>query len=100
MTRSTMRRIAVMKGEPAPQFEGGKMKLSAIHLIYENVLGNTVDQDILLREKTKWLFIALGENGYKKISLSGDDVNDAYLLRILENAVVRTMDETNRMVKR
>lgn len=75
------------------------MKVSAIHLIYENVLGNVVDQDILPRKDTKWLFIALGRDGYKKISLSGDDVNDAYLLRILENAVVQVMNKKNRMVK-
>jgi hypothetical protein len=73
------------------------MKIAGIHLIYENVLGDVVYREILPREKTKWLFIAIGENGYKKISLSGDDMNDAYLLRILENAVVQTMNKTNRM---
>ena len=50
------------------------------------------------REFAQWLFIAdEGGSAGKIISLSGSDTSDAYLLRILENAVVQTMNETNRM---
>ncbi len=47
---------------------------------------------------TKWLLVVTGDN-FNQISLSGDDINNAYLLRILENAVVQEMNEYNRYNK-
>ena len=48
------------------------------------------------RDSTKWLLIATDLIGFNQISLSGDPINDSYLLRILENAVVQTMNKENR----
>ena len=67
-------------------------KIVKMHLFYENESG----YEVVERKDTKWLFIAAGVEGYRKVSLSGDDKNDAYLLRVLENFVVQTMNEVNK----
>lgn len=48
------------------------------------------------KESSKWLFIVASDDGFKQICLSGDDKSDAYLLRVLENAVVLTMNTVNK----
>jgi hypothetical protein len=48
------------------------------------------------KERAKWLLIVTDVTGWKQISLSGDDVNNAYLLKILENAVVQEMNDYNK----
>jgi hypothetical protein len=47
------------------------------------------------RENSKWLLSVMNPED-NVLSLSGDDINNAYLLRVLENAVVQTMNETHR----
>jgi hypothetical protein len=72
-----------------------KGKIVKMHLFYENTSG----WEVVEKKDTKWLFIGMSDNGWKKVSLSGNDKDDAYLLRILENAVVQTISETNRIDK-
>ena len=69
-----------------------KGKIVKMHLFYENEVGF----EVVEKKDTKCLFIGVSENGWKKVSLSGNDKDDAYLLRILENFVVQTMNETNK----
>jgi len=65
-------------------------KITGIVLTYDNGEAKSI-----ARKDTKWLFIALSEDGWKQLSLSGNAPDDAFLLRILENAVVHTMNQTN-----
>ncbi len=72
-----------------------KGKIVKMHLFYEDEVG----YEVVERKDTKWLFIGTSDNGWKKVSLSGNDKDDAYLLRILENFIVQTMNETNKAGK-
>ena len=71
-----------------------KGKIVKMHLFYADEVG----YEVVERKDTKWLFVAASEGPvqWKKVSLSGNDKDDAYLLRILENFIVQTMNETNR----
>jgi hypothetical protein len=53
-------------------------------------------EETMTREDSKWLFICVkNDKSSHDISLSGDDVNDSYLLRILENTIIKTMNQRN-----
>lgn len=51
------------------------------------------------RATTKWLLIAKSKTD-NVMSLSGDDMNDSYLLRLLENAVIQTIDKNNKYLEK
>jgi len=74
------------------------MKIKSMDLHFEDGHSETVCKD-----DTKWLLICFKSGSYKdspsmrQISLSGDSINDAYLLRILENAVVTVMNRENKI---
>ena len=74
------------------------MKIKSMDLHFEDGHSETVYKD-----DTKWLLICFKSGSSKdsqimrQISLSGDSINDAYLLRILENAVVTVMNRENKI---
>ena len=64
-------------------------------VVHIRVVRENGDIQEFKKASSKWLFIATdAENNV--ISLSGNDEKNAYLLRVLENAVVQTMLETHR----
>jgi hypothetical protein len=45
-----------------------------------------------------WLFIVQANDEYRCVGLSGDDVTNSFLLKVLDVFVIQQMQETHRMM--
>lgn len=67
-------------------------KITQIKLIFED--GTS---EVLEKFDTRWLLAATRLDGFNRLSLSGDDRDNCFLMKMLDMAVVKTITDTQRI---